>query len=150
MMDQIHVNTVQLCKQILSLVTPTFRPIHLKELGLTADLPRRLSTNLQWLNQLVDLCSSFLTVQEETFYFIHQSAKDYFSIDKGPRIFLLGQAEEHCKIVNQSLQVMSDTLRKGHLPPSDARCSPKRAEQCQSRPSSTHSRQLLLLGQPSS
>jgi hypothetical protein len=60
----------------------------------------------------VDLCGSFLTVQEETVYFIHQSAKDYFSTGKGAKIFPSGQAEEHCKIVCRSLQVMSDTLKR--------------------------------------
>jgi NACHT domain len=116
MMNQIQQNndknTVQLCQKILSLVTLAFRPLYLRELGATTDLPKRLSTNRRWLNQLVDLCGSFLTVREETVYFIHQSAKDYFSTGKGARIFPSGQAEEHCKIAFRSLQAMSDTLKK--------------------------------------
>ena len=115
-MDQIQQkndeNTVQLCKKILSSVTLAFRPLHLRELGVTADIPKRISTNLQWLNHLVDLCGSFLTVREETIYFVHQSAKDYFCSGKGSQIFPLGQAEEHHKIACRSLQVMSDTLRR--------------------------------------
>src|SRR6202034_2835078 len=77
----------------------------------TAGLQENLD-DLESLNELVDLCGSFLTVREETVYFIHQSAKDYFSTSKGTKIFPLGQAEEHRKIACRSIQVMSNTLKR--------------------------------------
>src|SRR5438046_1880613 len=45
-------------------------------------------------------------------YFVHQSAKGYFSTGNGSKIFPSGQAEEHRKIGHRSLQVMSDTLKR--------------------------------------
>jgi hypothetical protein len=102
---------VEFCRRILASVTLACRPVRLKELVSTADLQESLD-DLQSLNELVNLCGSFLTVRDETVYFIHQSAKDYFSTEKGTKIFPLGQAEEHCKIAFRSLQVMSDTLKR--------------------------------------
>ena len=98
--------------QILSSVTLTYQPIYLKELVAIASLPEEVFGSLQSLNELVDLCSSFLTVRKGTVYFIYQSAKDYFSIGKSSKIFLESQAGKHGKITYQSLQVMSDTLRR--------------------------------------
>jgi hypothetical protein len=101
---------VELCRRILSSATLAYRPLHLKELVAAAGLES--IDDLQSLNELVDLCGSFLTVREETVYFIHQSAKDYFSTGKGAKIFPSGQAEEHCKIAFRSLQIMSSTLKR--------------------------------------
>jgi hypothetical protein len=102
---------VELCRRILSSVTLAYRPLHLKELVAAAGLEESID-DLQSLNELVDLCGSFLTVREETVYFIHQSAKDYFSTSKGAKIFPSGQAEEHCEIAFRSLQIMSSTLKR--------------------------------------
>jgi hypothetical protein len=99
------------CRRILSSVTLAYRPIPLKELVVIAGLEESLD-DLQSLNELVDLCGSFLTVREEIVFFIHQSAKDYFSSGKGSWIFPLGQEEEHCQITLRSLQVMSDTFKR--------------------------------------
>jgi NACHT domain len=107
-----HPKDVDFCIQILSSVTLTFRPIHLKELVATAGLPENLSNDPQWLNKLVDLCGSFLTVRKETIYFVHQSAKDYFNSVKGSKIFPSGQAEGHRAITYRCLQLMSDTLKR--------------------------------------
>lgn len=115
MMDQIRhlkrANYVDFCKQILSTVTLTYRPLHLKEMAATAGLPEKWFDDLQTLNYFVSLCSSFLIVREEIIYFVHQSAKDYLT-GKGSGIFPSGQEEEHCKITCRSLQVMSDTLKR--------------------------------------
>ena len=103
---------VEFCMRVLSSVTLTYRPIYLKELVATAGLPEELSDDLQSLNQLVDLCGSFLTAREEMIDFVHQSAKDYFMTGKGSKIFPLGQEEEHYKIACRSLRLMSDTLKR--------------------------------------
>ncbi|KAH0562229.1 hypothetical protein GP486_003077 [Trichoglossum hirsutum] len=103
---------VEFCLRILSTVTLTYRPIHLKELAAAAGLPEGSYDDLESLNVLVDLCGSFLTVREEMIYFVHQSAKDYFSTGKGSKIFPSGQSEEHVKIASRSLGVMSTTLKR--------------------------------------
>lgn len=99
------------CIRILSSVTLTYRPIHLKELVAIASLWEE-PNDMQLLNELVDLCGSFLIVCDETIYFVHQSAKDYFTTSKESRIFPLGQAEEHREIAFRSLKVLSNTLKR--------------------------------------
>jgi hypothetical protein len=102
---------VQFCIRILSSVTLTYRPMQLKELAGIAGLPDpgEPSDNLQ---DLVDLCSSFLTIRQDIIYFVHQSAKDYFTSGKGSRILFVSQAEEHYKITCRLLSLMSETLKR--------------------------------------
>ena len=104
--------TVQYCSKILSTATMVYRPLHLKELAVTAGLPEQLCRNIRSVEKLVDLCGSFLAIREGVIYFVHQSAKDYFSNGKVSEIFPSGQAEEHCKITSRSLQAMSATLKR--------------------------------------
>ena len=115
MMDQIrHLedsDDVESCRQILSSVTVAYRPLHLKELVATAGLQED-PDDLQSLNELINLCASFLIIRDGIVYFVHQSAKDYFSTGKGSEIFPLGQVEEHRRIAYRSLQVMSNTLKR--------------------------------------
>ena len=101
----------RLCERILSSVTLAYRPIYLKELVATAGLQEN-PDDLQSINELIDLCGSFLIVRDEIIYFVHQSVKDYFSTGKGSRIFSSGIKEGHREIAFRSLKVMSDTLRK--------------------------------------
>ena len=63
-----------------------------------ADLPEEISCEQENVREIILMCGSFLTIREDSVYFIHQSAKDYFSIGKGSKVFLEGQAEEHGKI----------------------------------------------------
>jgi hypothetical protein len=115
MMEQIRCledsEDVESCRRILSSIALAYHPIHLKELVALAGLRER-PDDLQSLNELVDLCGSFLTVREDTVYFIHQSAKDYLVDGNVSQIFPNGQAEEHRDVTFRSLQVMSDTLRR--------------------------------------
>src|SRR5205814_3785395 len=64
MMNQIeNGESAELFIQILSSITLTLRPIHLKELVTTAGLQEELLYDLQLVRELVDLCSSFLTLR---------------------------------------------------------------------------------------
>jgi hypothetical protein len=103
-----------LCKQILLLVVLAYRPLHLAELVI-ADLPNHLCDDLESLQELVELCGSLLIVRDDTVYFVHQSAKDYFTTGAGLSIFPQGQAEEHCKITCKSLVFMAKILKKDML-----------------------------------
>jgi hypothetical protein len=103
---------VEFCRRILASVTLVYRPIQLEELISTASLPEELSDDLQSLEELVELCGSFLIIRESIIYFVHQSAKDYLTVNAKLEIFPSGRAEVHWGIVSRSLQVMSDTLRR--------------------------------------
>ena len=103
---------VELCRRILASITVAYRPIHLKELTLAAGLPEKFSDDLQSLEELVELCGSFLIIKKEVIYFVHQSAKDYLSTNACSEIFPRGCTEIHRGITSRSLQVMSERLRR--------------------------------------
>ena len=93
MMDQVQhlkLMTMEYYLRIFSTATIIYHPLYLKELVATAGLLEKSFHDMQLSNKLVDLCSLFFTMQEETIYFIHQSVKDYFSTSKGSKIFPLG------------------------------------------------------------
>src|SRR5947199_6758103 len=79
MMDHIctmeDIEDVNLCKQILASVTRVYRPITLKELTSLVDGLEDYSDDLESLREIIGLCGSFLTIREDTVYFVHQSAK---------------------------------------------------------------------------
>ena len=73
-----------------------------------------MSNDLQSLEEIIGLCGSFLTIREDTVYFMHQSAKDYLLENKNTfkKVFPSGRGERHHKIFSSSLQVLSRTLRR--------------------------------------
>ncbi len=102
---------VESCSQILSSLALALCHIHLKKLVSVAGVDEN-PEDLDKLKVLIELSVCFLTAQEGTVHFIHQSAKDYFATGKGSQIFSSGQKAEHCKIMIRSLEAMSNTLRK--------------------------------------
>ena len=115
MMDQILYqddDTVEFCKEILRSAAVAYRPLRLQELVATAKLPSTILDSVQSLSDLVHRCGSFLTIREETIYFIHQSAKDYLVTGNGRKIFCTSIAEEHGKIMHRSLDILSKSLKK--------------------------------------
>jgi hypothetical protein len=64
------------CERVLCAVVLSYRPLHLEEVVVIADLPGYLSGDLPSLKDLVGRSGSFLTLRDETIYFVHQSVKD--------------------------------------------------------------------------
>ena len=113
MMKQIECSKqVTNCKRIIISAILARQPLHIKELGAIADLPMDLWENLPSLKRLVQFCGSFLTIQEDTVYLIHQSAKDFFIEGNGSSIISSSLQEEHGKIAYRSLDLMSNILRE--------------------------------------
>ena len=108
----------ELCLKILCSVTLAFRPLQLKEtsqvkeIAFFAQLPRN-SSKKQALTDLIDRCGSFITIRQETIYFIHQSAKDYL---KGSSIFDSGcgsgESHKHTSTAHLCLDLLSKTLKR--------------------------------------
>ncbi|KAJ5689905.1 hypothetical protein N7462_004297 [Penicillium macrosclerotiorum] len=105
----------EVCEGILRSMALVFRPVNLKELQAITFLPPRLASNINGMRSTIELCGSFLTTQEGEISFIHQSAKDYLVTGSGQLIFDGDQAEEHAKIVTQSIQTMSNILKRDLL-----------------------------------
>jgi hypothetical protein len=113
MLDQImDSEDAELCKSILAVISTVHRPITLDELLAFVDMPSGVAGEYEALSEVIGLCGSFLTLQERTISFVHQSAKE-FLIEKASKDIFLSRIEDvHSSIFSRSLQVMSRTLRR--------------------------------------
>ncbi|KAK3382253.1 hypothetical protein B0T24DRAFT_645076 [Lasiosphaeria ovina] len=116
----------ELCKNILAVISAVRRPITLDELETFVDMPEEASASYEVLAEIIGHCGSFLTLQERTISFVHQSAKDFLvqeasknslSRIQDPRIqdsWIKDSwiQDAHRSIFLRSLQVMTDTLRR--------------------------------------
>jgi hypothetical protein len=102
----------ELCKQILATAATVYEPISLTELTSVIDMLEDASDDIESLQEIIGLCGSFLTIRNDTVYFVHQSAKDYLHTKAFVEIFPSGKGETHDRIFSRSLDVMSRTLRR--------------------------------------
>jgi hypothetical protein len=114
MMKQVEVlkrGNPQRCLAILSVVILAYHPIHMPEISIAAGLCDEISC-LGDLQRIIDMCGSFLTIRDNYVHFIHQSAKEYLTINACMEIFPTGHGAIHYKICLQSLRALPKTLRK--------------------------------------
>jgi len=100
------------CVGILCFATAALRPVSTFEIGHLANVSNDIADDPQSAADLVALCGSFLSIRDGYIYFIHQSAKDYFTIGTGKRLLTSGLTEEHRRIFRKSHMLMSDILRR--------------------------------------
>jgi hypothetical protein len=100
----------ELCKQMLAPIALVYRPITIEEL--VALVEQLVDDNSESIRELIGLCGSFLTLRNETIYFVHQSAKDFLFTNASNKVFPSGKEETHYTIFSRSLQVMSKTLQR--------------------------------------
>jgi WD40 repeat protein len=100
------------CRAILAFVTLAYRPPSVQEVSSMADLPADICGDAAGMSELLDLCAPFVIVRTGTVYFIHQSAKDFFVIGDGLRIFTSGLEDAHHKIGMRALHIMSENLKE--------------------------------------
>ncbi|KAM0541040.1 hypothetical protein ACHAPJ_013400 [Fusarium lateritium] len=93
MVDEIcSSDDVHLFKQILGLACVAYRPLSLSELGALVDFSE---DHVTWIEEIVKACGSFLSVRDDTVYFVHQSAKDFLVNEAFNRSLNLTLREEH-------------------------------------------------------
>ncbi|KAF2188150.1 hypothetical protein K469DRAFT_90177 [Zopfia rhizophila CBS 207.26] len=113
MMQQISSSdNADLCKHILALVAIVYQPTTLKELTSLIKMLEDMADDLESIQDIISLCGSFLTVREDTVYFVHQSAKDFLITKAFNKVFPSGREDAHRNIFLRSLQVLSRTLRR--------------------------------------
>jgi hypothetical protein len=98
--------------QILALVATVYRPITIKELASLTELLEDMADDTKSIQEIISLCGSFLTLQESTVYFVHQSAKDFLLARASSTVFPFRKEEVHYVIFLRSLQAMYRTLRR--------------------------------------
>jgi hypothetical protein len=112
MMQQIsQSDDAELCRQLLALIALVYRPITLQELVALAEQLEEIADESE-LREIISLCGSFLTLQGETIYFVHQSAQDFLLTKAVTEVFPSGTEAVHHAIFVRSLQAMSKTLRR--------------------------------------
>ncbi|KAL4767498.1 hypothetical protein BDW60DRAFT_147648 [Aspergillus nidulans var. acristatus] len=100
------------CMLALSIVTLAYRPLHLDELCRLAGWHMQ-NYGSDDVENIVDMCGSFLTIRSDYIYLIHQSAKDYLSdVKVSAAIFPSGPSAIHQQIFRESLQILSGKLRR--------------------------------------
>lgn len=109
MMDKIEKGMrkdCEYCKNVLVAATLAFRPLALSELRVLAQLPGNSTATI------IQKCGSFLTVQDETVYLIHQSANDYLQENYESKLRVTGMSQGHEDIALYSIKAMSLDLRQ--------------------------------------
>ncbi|KAL1597266.1 hypothetical protein SLS60_008850 [Paraconiothyrium brasiliense] len=113
MMEQISSSDdADVCKEILALAATVYRPLNLEELVALVEQLEEEVNDLSAVQDIIGHCGSFLTIRENTIYFVHQSAKDFLLDRAIDDIFPSGKEEANRAIFSRSLQVMSSTLHR--------------------------------------
>jgi hypothetical protein len=99
------------CFLALSAAAVAYQPLHLCEMHVLAGLQEEV-TDLEDLERIINMCGSFLTIRDNYVYFIHQSAKDYLTLNASALIFPAGRGRIHYDMFSWSLDALSKTLRR--------------------------------------
>ena len=100
------------CIQMLLVVTTTYRPLCLEELGALSGLPQQAFGTVKAVAKIVKLCGSFLTLREGRVFIIHQSAQDFLDETANDVLSSGKIGTAHDSILVQSLDILSKTLRR--------------------------------------
>ncbi|KAJ6276584.1 hypothetical protein J3E71DRAFT_395008 [Bipolaris maydis] len=113
MMDQISESpSAEICQHVLASVALLYRPVTISELFALVEQLEDID-DLESRQQIVGYCGSFLTLREDTVYFVHQSAKDFlFAKAFNSEIFVETIEDVHENIFSRSLSILERTLSK--------------------------------------
>jgi hypothetical protein len=113
MMQQISVSDyAELCKQIIASNTVLYRPVKVQELVALVEQLHDFVDDLESVREIISLCGSFLTLREDTVYFVHQSAKDFIVAKASDEVFPGGTEECHREIFSKSITLLLQTLHR--------------------------------------
>jgi hypothetical protein len=112
MMDQISESDgAEMCWQVLAATAILYRPVAILELVALVEQLESLD-DLESVREIVGLCRSFLTLRNDTVYFVHQSAKDFLVTKAYDEAFPEGSEAVHQTMLLRSLAILSRTLRR--------------------------------------
>jgi hypothetical protein len=112
MMDQISESDgAEMCLQVLASTAILYRPVTISGLVALVEQLENLD-DLESVRDIVGLCGWFLTLQEDTVYFVHQSAKDFLFAKAYNEAFPEGSEAVHRTMLSRSLAILSRALRR--------------------------------------
>jgi hypothetical protein len=97
------------CRCVLALAAILYRPVTISELVALVEQLEELD-NLELVREIIGFCGSFLTLREDTVYFVHQSAKEFLFAQAHNEVFPDGGEAVHQMIFSRSLAILSETL----------------------------------------
>ncbi|KAF2827736.1 WD40 repeat-like protein [Ophiobolus disseminans] len=97
------------CQHILASIAVSYRPITTFEL---VALVEQVQDVVNDVEEIISLCGSFLTLREDTIYFVHQSAKEFLFDKAASQVFPDGVEAVHRTIFSRSLTTLSSTLHR--------------------------------------
>jgi hypothetical protein len=100
------------CRQVLAATAVLYRPVTIPELVALVEQLEDLADDLESVREIIGLCGSFLTLRQDTVYFVHQSAKDFLFAKASAEVFPDGPEGIHQKMFFQSLATLSRTLHR--------------------------------------
>jgi hypothetical protein len=98
-----------ICRCVLASTAVLYRPVTIRELVALVEQLEDVSSDVR---EIINLCGSFLTVREDTVYFVHQSAKDFLLAKASYEVFPNGAEDVHRAIFSTSLAHLSRTLHR--------------------------------------
>ena len=112
MMDQIsESDSAEICLQVLASTAILYRPVAVPELVALVEQLEDLD-DLESVREIIGFCGSFLTLREDTVYFVHQSAKDFLFEKAYNEAFPDGSETVHRTLFAKSLAILSRTLHR--------------------------------------
>jgi hypothetical protein len=113
MMHQISESEgAEICRQVLASTAILYRPIKVPELVALVEQLEDFVDDLESVREIISLCGSFLTLREDTIYFVHQSARDFLFSKAYNKAFPDGSEAVHQAIFLRSLAILSKTLHR--------------------------------------
>ncbi|PVH90432.1 NACHT-domain-containing protein, partial [Periconia macrospinosa] len=101
----------ELCKKVLASVALVYRPV-LEELAVVVEQLDDVADEPELIQEVIGLCGSFLTLRQQTVYFVHQSAKDFLLAKPTEEMFPRGKEEVHHTTFARSLQKLTRSLHR--------------------------------------
>jgi hypothetical protein len=102
----------EICRQVLASAAILYRPVTIPELIALVEQLEEFVDDLESVREIVSLCGSFLTLRDDTVYFVHQSAKDFLFAKAFDEVFPAGTEDAHRVIFSRSIAILSRTLHR--------------------------------------
>jgi hypothetical protein len=113
MLQQIRESdSAEICLGVLAVTAVLYRPVTVAELVVLTKQLAHFTDDLESMREIIGLCGSFLTLRDNTVYFVHQSAKDFLVTKASNNVFPDGVECIHRDIFQASLTVLQKTLRR--------------------------------------
>jgi hypothetical protein len=113
MMHQVSgLDSADICQQVLASTAVLYRPVTISELVALVEPLDDFIDDLESMREIVGFCGSFLTLREDTVYFVHQSAKDFLCAKAFSKVFPNGTEAAHRAIFSRSLAILSRKLHR--------------------------------------